>query len=81
MLINSNVSYVRKVVFPLENFPWIAIGSALFHAAISVLVLLALQLIIVGSLPWTVIFFPLVVTPLIVVTIEFAVFGRLPAYS
>lgn len=74
VLINSNVSYVKKVVFPLEIFPWIAMGSALFHAGISVLVLLALQLIIVGSLQWTVIFFPLVVTPLILVTLGFAWF-------
>ena len=74
MLINGNVSYVKKVVFPLEIFPWIALGSALFHAAISVLVLLALQLIIVGSLPWTAIFFPMVVIPLIFVTLGFAWF-------
>lgn len=74
MLINSNVSYVKKVVFPLESFPWIAMGSALFHAAISALVLLTLQLIIVGSLPWTVVFFPLVVIPLIFVTLGFAWF-------
>lgn len=74
MLINSNVSYVKKVVFPLESFPWIAMGSALFHTAISVLVLLALQLITVGSLPWTVVFFPLVVIPLILVTLGFAWF-------
>lgn len=73
-LINSNVSYVKKVVFPLEVFPWIAMGSALFHAGISVLVLLALQLIIVGSLQWTVIFFPLVIIPLILVTLGFAWF-------
>lgn len=73
-LINSNVSYVKKVVFPLEVFPWIAMGSALFHTGISVVVLLALQLIIVGSLHWTVIFFPLVVIPLILVTLGFAWF-------
>jgi lipopolysaccharide transport system permease protein len=73
-LINSNVNYVKKVVFPLEVFPWIAMGSALFHAGISVVVLLALQLIIGGSLQWTVIFFPLVVLPLILVTIGFAWF-------
>lgn len=74
LLINSNVNYVKKVVFPLEVFPWIAMGSALFHAAISVLVLLALQLIIVGSLPWTVVFFPLVIIPLLLVTLGFAWF-------
>ena len=73
-LINSNVSYVKKVVFPLEVFPWIAMGSALFHAGISVVVLLALQLAIVGSLHWTIIFLPLVVLPLILITLGFAWF-------
>lgn len=73
-LINSNVSYVKKVVFPLEVFPWIAMGSALFHAGISIVVLLVLQLVIAGSLLWTVIFLPLVVLPLILVTLGFAWF-------
>jgi lipopolysaccharide transport system permease protein len=72
MLISSNVSYVKKVVFPLEIFPWIAMGSALFHAGISALVLISLQLIIVGHLSWTVLFFPVVVLPLIFVTLGFA---------
>lgn len=73
-LINGNVSYVKKVVFPLEIFPWVAMGSALFHASISVLVLLVLQLIIAGNLQWTVIFFPFVILPLITVTLGFAWF-------
>jgi len=37
-LILSNVNYVRKVVFPLEILPWIAMGSALFHAIVSLAV-------------------------------------------
>ena len=73
-LINSNVSYVKKVVFPLEVFPWIAMGSALFHAGISIVVLLVLQLVIAGSLHWTIVFLPLVVLPLILVTLGFAWF-------
>ncbi|MCX7187249.1 MAG: ABC transporter permease [Methylophilales bacterium] len=74
MLINSNASFVKKVVFPLEIFPWIAMGSTLFHAAISVIVLLILQLFIVGTLPWTVIFFPIVVIPLIFFILGFSWF-------
>ena len=38
-LILSNVSYVKKIVFPLEILRVVAIGAALFHALISVLVL------------------------------------------
>lgn len=67
-LITGNVSYVKKVVFPLEVFPWIALGSALFHASISVIVLLSLQLLIAGTIPWTAILFPAVVAPFILVT-------------
>lgn len=66
-LISSNANYVKKVVFPLEIFPWIAIGSALFHAGTSTVVLIALQLLFRGTLPWTTIFLPAVVLPLILV--------------
>jgi lipopolysaccharide transport system permease protein len=57
-LIISNVNYVKKVVFPLEILPWVAIGTSLFHAGASLLVLLIVQLIIKLFIPWTVLFFP-----------------------
>ncbi len=34
-LILVNANYVKKVIFPLEILPWVALGSALFHALIS----------------------------------------------
>ena len=43
-LVVSNTNYVTKVMFPLEVLPWVAAGTALFHAAISVLVLLLAML-------------------------------------
>ncbi len=67
-LILTNVNYVKKVVFPLEILPWVVMGSALFHAAISLFVLLVAQLILNHSLPWTVVFFPLVLLPLLLAT-------------
>lgn len=73
-LITSNVSYVKKVVFPLEIFPWIAMGTALFHAGISVTVLLLLQLGLTGTLPWTVPLLPLVLLPLLILTMGVAWF-------
>lgn len=63
-LITSNVSYVKKVVFPLEVLPWVAFTSALFHAAISLMVLLLAQLIINHSIPLTALLLPIVVLPL-----------------
>lgn len=67
-LILSNVNYVKKVVFPLEIFPWVAFGSALFHAAVSLVVLVLAQLIVRHQLPWTIVLFPLVLLPLMLMT-------------
>lgn len=39
-LILSNANYVKRVVFPLEILSWVSLGSAVFHAGISLLVLL-----------------------------------------
>jgi lipopolysaccharide transport system permease protein len=68
-LILDNVNYVKKVIFPLDILPWIAIGSALFHATISLIILMAVQLMLNNYLTWTAIFFPLVMLPLIFATI------------
>lgn len=63
-LIVGNASYVKRVVFPLEILPWPMVMSAFFHAGVSMLVLLGLQLIQVGPPPWTFVLFPLVLVPL-----------------
>lgn len=67
-LILSNVNYVKKVVFPLEILPVIAMGAALFHSLISLGVLLAAFAFFNGFLHWTAIFIPLVLLPLVVIT-------------
>lgn len=67
-LILSNVNYVKKVVFPLEILPWIAMGSALFHAGMSLLVLLGFIAWTNGGFHWTVIFLPVVLSPLLLLT-------------
>lgn len=73
-LISSNANYVKKVVFPLEIFPWIALGSALFHASISVAVLLILQFLLAGTVSWTALFFPIIIIPLVFVCLGFTWF-------
>jgi len=62
-LILANVNYVKKVVFPLEILPWVALGSALFHALISVVVWLIAYLILFGVPHITVLLLPLVFLP------------------
>ena len=64
-LILNNVNYVKKVVFPLEILPWVALGSAMFHALISLGVWLIAYLILFGVPHITVLLLPLVILPLL----------------
>jgi lipopolysaccharide transport system permease protein len=64
-LILSNVNYVKKIVFPLEIWPFVSVGSALVHGFISLVVLILVQYVINQNLPWTAIFFPILLIPLI----------------
>ena len=68
-MILQNKNYVKKVVFPLEILPFILLGSALFHAFVSFLVLLIGLFIIKGTFQWTIIFVPIVILPILFVTI------------
>lgn len=69
VLILSNVNYVKKVIFPIEMLPVIAMGAALFHSLISLSVLLAAFALFNGYLHWTVVFIPLVFLPLVILTL------------
>jgi len=68
-LVLSVPNYVKKVVFPLEVLPVAVLGSALFHGLASLLVLLVCNLLLRGSLPWTVALLPLAVAPLVFLTL------------
>ncbi|NOT87241.1 MAG: ABC transporter permease [Lysobacter sp.] len=65
-LIIANSNYVKKVVFPLDALVWSMVFSALFHLVMNIVVLLVLKLVLHGSVPWTVLFLPLVILPLLV---------------
>lgn len=71
-LILSNVNYVKKVVFPLEILPVISMGAALFHSLVSLTVLLTAFVIFNGYLHWTAVFTPLVLLPLVIVSLGLA---------
>lgn len=66
-VIVEHENYVKKVIFPLGVLPLIPLGSAIFHAGASLLVLAVAQLIILGSIPWTYVLLPIVVLPLLFV--------------
>lgn len=68
-LILANINYVKKVVFPLEVLPWVVLGSALFHALISLGVWLLAYLVMVGVPPISALLLPGVLLPLVLFTI------------
>ena len=71
-LILGNVNYVKKVVFPLEILPVVSMGAALFHSFVSLGVLLIAFALFNGYLHWTAVLAPLVVLPLIILTLGLA---------
>lgn len=71
-LILNHGSYVKKVLFPLEILPVVTLGSALFHAGASLLVLLLAQLVLTHTLYWSALAFPLLVLPLGAATLGFS---------
>ncbi|SDI37489.1 ABC transporter permease [Pseudomonas panipatensis] len=68
-LIISNVNFVKKVIFPIEILPIVSMGAALFHSAISTLVLILAYIAFLGAPQWTSIFLPLVLLPLVTLTL------------
>lgn len=68
-LIVSNTGYVKRVVFPLDILVWSMTFSALFHLLMNMVVLLLLQLAIKGSIPATATLLPVVVLPLVILTV------------
>jgi lipopolysaccharide transport system permease protein len=67
-LILGNASYVKRVIFPLEILPWVVVGSAIFHAIISLAILLLAQLLFDGGIPATALWLPLVLLPIVPMT-------------
>lgn len=68
-LILGNVNYVKKVVFPLEVLPVVALASATFHFLISLVVWLIFYGIFFGAPPVSAVLMPIVILPLLLLTL------------
>lgn len=64
-LMLENVNYIKKIIFPLEIMPWIVIVGALIKAGVSLAILLLAIVLLHGPPPWTVVFLPLVLAPIV----------------
>ena len=80
-LIVGNVNYVKKIIFPLEVLPFIAIGSAFFHFIIGFVVWLGFYLIFFGLPSINIILLPLLIIPLLLLASGFSwLFASLGVY-
>jgi lipopolysaccharide transport system permease protein len=73
-LILANPNYVKRVVFPLEILPVARFTSNLVHSGFNFVVFLAAVLLFKGSLNWTLVFVPVVVAPLALLSLGCAFF-------
>lgn len=72
-LITTNVSYVKKVVFPLELLPLVPLLSAAVNFVVGMVLVALLLYYLQGSVPATIFFLPIVIVPyaLLVMGISF----------
>lgn len=68
-LVISNVNYVKKVVFPVEILVPVALGSALFHAAASLLVLIVVIAVTGGTLHPQLLLTPVLLLPIMLIAL------------
>ncbi len=62
-LVMEQPNLVKKVVFPLEILPWVAVLAGLFHLALNLAVLLIAAAIARGGLPPSIVALPMVLLP------------------
>jgi lipopolysaccharide transport system permease protein len=68
-LITAQPNLVKKVVFPLEILPAVALCGALFHGAIASIILFAFQIIFGSGFHFAALLLPLLVVPLCLFTL------------
>lgn len=68
-LIVSHPNYVKKVIFPLEVLPWVALCSALLHFLVNFTLLMAFCIFSGISLKATLVFIPVIMLPILLITL------------
>ena len=73
-MVLNNVNYVKKIVFPLEILVPVGLGSALFHAILSLFVLMVGLVLVRGSIPPTALMLPVILAPFCLLIVGIAWF-------
>ncbi len=80
-LITSQPNFVKKVVFPLEILPWVALGSGILHFLVGLGVLLAFCLVLGAPVQPSIFLIPLVLLPLLLIILGLSwLFASLGVY-
>lgn len=80
-LILKNQNYVKKIIFPLHSLGVVSVGSALFHFGVGLVILLLGELLVFHAVPWTWVYLPLILLPLITLCLGFTwLFASLGVY-
>jgi lipopolysaccharide transport system permease protein len=74
MLLHEYAHYIKRTIFPSDMLAVISTLRATVYTGISVVVMLLLELIVRGGLPWTVVLIPLVFLPLMAFLVGMAWF-------
>ncbi len=65
-VLRSNVTFVKKIVFPLEILPWSTMIMAIFNALVATLVFGIFYAFVIGVPPLTIMLVPVIVLPVII---------------
>lgn len=68
-LVPAHVNYVRNVVFPLQILPVSTLGTAIFHALVSVGILVVASVVVFGGLSPHLLLLPVVALPLVALSL------------
>jgi lipopolysaccharide transport system permease protein len=68
-LMPDNEIYVKQLIFPTEILSWVSLLTAMFGFSISLVLLGAFYSVILGPLPASVVYLPLVMGPLLLLTL------------
>jgi lipopolysaccharide transport system permease protein len=80
-LITSNPNYVKKVIFPLEILPWMALLSSLLHFLVSFVVLLFFCVLAGATVHIGTLLIPIILAPLILMMLGLSwIFASLGVY-
>jgi lipopolysaccharide transport system permease protein len=74
MLISSNSTYVKKVVFPLELLPLVPLLGAIINFGIGIILVSCLLLLVQGAIPPTILLLPFILVPYVVLVVGLSYF-------